>query len=324
MSDASDSDYLVPDNGADSSDSDFDDSVEIKQSRKPLRKARRRRTSLPDRRTINLVSDSDEADTGMGEEDEADEEEIGAVEEFARMEAHSDLVTSLLPFQKESLHWMTKQEHRPVRGGILADEMVSVAASGRQVLLKGTNTAFLFSLRGQGMGKTIQSIALIVTNRNDELPKDLKPTLNLDCNPDITSHPYYHLPKNFAAYRKAQEEEEKKKRKGKGKRKPLSLMGHMDPGPDVEPCNPTVASDPLYPFSPTGKPCKTTLVVCPVVALTQWRDELLRHTVPGALNVHIHHGPKRYDTPSYPLLPALPSPHLTERKTQKTLCSMMW
>lgn len=47
------------------------------------------------------------------------------------------LSLSLLPFQREGLHWLRVQEKGPYKGGILADEM--------------------------GMGKTIQTIALLMT-----------------------------------------------------------------------------------------------------------------------------------------------------------------
>ncbi|EIW72281.1 hypothetical protein TREMEDRAFT_36553 [Tremella mesenterica DSM 1558] len=53
------------------------------------------------------------------------------------MEAHPSLKLTLLPFQKESLCWMKKQEEGPWKGGMLADEM--------------------------GMGKTIQTIALLLS-----------------------------------------------------------------------------------------------------------------------------------------------------------------
>ncbi|KAK4686807.1 DNA repair protein RAD16, partial [Tremellales sp. Uapishka_1] len=53
------------------------------------------------------------------------------------MEAHPSLKLTLLPFQKESLFWMKKQEEGQWKGGMLADEM--------------------------GMGKTIQTIALLLS-----------------------------------------------------------------------------------------------------------------------------------------------------------------
>ncbi|KAL7424895.1 DNA repair protein rad16 [Cryptotrichosporon argae] len=53
------------------------------------------------------------------------------------MEAHPSLKLTLLPFQKESLYWMKKQEEGVWAGGMLADEM--------------------------GMGKTIQTIALLLS-----------------------------------------------------------------------------------------------------------------------------------------------------------------
>lgn len=39
------------------------------------------------------------------------------------MDAHPALKLTLLPFQKESLFWMRKQEEGVWKGGMLADEM---------------------------------------------------------------------------------------------------------------------------------------------------------------------------------------------------------
>jgi DNA repair protein RAD16 len=44
------------------------------------------------------------------------------------MEAHPSLKLTLLPFQKESLYWMKKQEEGVWKGGMLADESKSTAA----------------------------------------------------------------------------------------------------------------------------------------------------------------------------------------------------
>jgi hypothetical protein len=45
--------------------------------------------------------------------------------------------------------------------------------------------------------------------------------------------------------------------------------------------------------APRGPASKATLVICPVVAIEQWRKEIEKHTKPGTLRVLVHHGPKR-------------------------------
>ncbi|KAF8164913.1 SNF2 family N-terminal domain-containing protein [Crassisporium funariophilum] len=67
-----------------------------------------------------------------------DLEEKIAIVEPQKAEQPANLKLTLLPFQQESLFWMRKQEKSIWRGGMLADEM--------------------------GMGKTIQIIALFVTD----------------------------------------------------------------------------------------------------------------------------------------------------------------
>jgi DNA repair protein RAD16 len=66
----------------------------------------------------------------------------------SKAEQPDGLELTLLPFQLEGLYWMKKQETGPWSGGVLADEM--------------------------GMGKTIQTIALILSDR---IPGDRKQTL---------------------------------------------------------------------------------------------------------------------------------------------------
>ena len=117
----------------------------------------------------------------------------------------ASLLLPLLPFQRESLTWMIAQEHSPFRGGILADEMGAFTSecnadrtreSGRcaafcvqtrcicfwlpvaywrSLLLWRISTdccmpahpVLTARLAHSGLGKTIQSIALILSNRDD-------------------------------------------------------------------------------------------------------------------------------------------------------------
>ncbi|KAK2196392.1 bifunctional Helicase superfamily 1-2 [Babesia duncani] len=69
----------------------------------------------------------------------------------------SNLIIPLLPFQKDGFEWMYKQELGPIGGGILADEM--------------------------GMGKTIQTIALLVAKKNEEIKEK--------CHEDMPPKPIY-------------------------------------------------------------------------------------------------------------------------------------
>lgn len=73
------------------------------------------------------------------------------------MEAHPSLKLTLLPFQKESLYWMKKQEEGPWHGGMLADEMGMGELFGATLQIVGKRTDTFDS------GKTIQTIALLLS-----------------------------------------------------------------------------------------------------------------------------------------------------------------
>lgn len=49
--------------------------------------------------------------------------------------------------------------------------------------------------------------------------------------------------------------------------------------------------------SPAASCHRATLVICPVVAIIQWRQEIARYTTPGALKVFVYHGAKRNADP---------------------------
>ena len=109
-----------------------------------------------------------------------------------------ELLGTMLPYQKEGLAWLCKQEEGEVKGGILADEM--------------------------GMGKTLQTISLLVAHKQKE-------------------------------------------------RKSSSTLTD-------------------------GLPSGGNLIIVPVIALTQWRAELLRWTADGLVSIYFYHGPKRQLPPA--------------------------
>lgn len=68
---------------------------------------------------------------------------------------------------------------------------------------------------------------------------------------------------------------------------PLPVVAEAAPEVPWEPLiNPETVFDKLAKAGSS----RTTLVVCPVVALMQWKSEILRHTAPGALSVYVYHG----------------------------------
>jgi DNA repair protein RAD16 len=88
-------------------------------------------------------------------------------------EQPSRLRATLLPFQKESLYWMRKQEFGPYAGGLLAvsilQRVVMFSSDGAYRTKWGmwTRTANIaaFDL-AYSMGKTIQMIALMVSDES--------------------------------------------------------------------------------------------------------------------------------------------------------------
>lgn len=46
-----------------------------------------------------------------------------------------------------------------------------------------------------------------------------------------------------------------------------------------------------------GKSAKSTLIICPQVAMVQWRGEIERYCAAGSLTLTMYHGPKRVSDP---------------------------
>ncbi|KAJ3553956.1 hypothetical protein NM688_g3351 [Phlebia brevispora] len=113
---------------------------ERKAEEKALRKKLGRKLTQHDKNTLALQRHHPELKDVWG-----DLERVIQVVTPETAEQPAGLRVTLLPFQRESLHWMRKQEQGIWKGGMLADEM--------------------------GMGKTIQMIALLITD------KGVKPNL---------------------------------------------------------------------------------------------------------------------------------------------------
>ncbi|KAF5364376.1 hypothetical protein D9756_000893 [Leucocoprinus leucothites] len=107
---------------------------ELKKEEKALAHKLGRRLTYAEKATIALYRFHPELKTVWG-----DLEENIPIITPVRAEQPKRLKLTLLPFQQESLYWMRQQEQGEWRGGMLADEM--------------------------GMGKTIQVIALLVSEQ---------------------------------------------------------------------------------------------------------------------------------------------------------------
>ena len=173
----------------------------------------------------------------------------------------------LLPFQKESLGWMQKQEASDVRGGILADEM--------------------------GMGKTIQAINIIVANRA-AAPAPQRAARPANDDDDDGEHDRLHAallaalrfsPPVLGCVSDDFEDDT-----------PLSQLTARPKKPSQTLAAACSAACCVQVQEPPWS--GATLVVCPVAALMQWKHEIEKYVRPGTLSVYVYHGKDRTRDPS--------------------------
>ena len=181
----------------------------------------------------------------------------------ARLPTPAAMVTRLLPFQEEGLAWMRAQEASSTRGGVLADEM--------------------------GMGKTIQTIALLMTNRL----------------PLAESSPLQRLAEVEAKWEDLDDEDPPKQdtEAPTCPNTPESRVDQDDIQPKQEVDETGVGEElPPFPWPPDLSnaeqkllaPC-ATLIVAPLAAVMQWKTEIERFSLPDTFRILIYHGPLRFN-----------------------------
>jgi DNA repair protein RAD16 len=176
------------------------------------------------------------------------------------------LTATMLPFQVEGASWMYHQEvHVPeARGGILAGMSCVTCRLAFLPLISPSHS--LSSTDEMGLGKTLQSIVAILDNR--PLLQHCKPGCkHPPSSPDLTER---------AAEEKLWDE---CTTEWKQEMDLMDVPKHLIPKPRGK--------------QPGGGARAGTLVVCPVIALSQWKSEIEKFTEHGTLTVGIYHGPKR-------------------------------
>ena len=94
-----------------------------------------------DKNAVDEMLASNDVPPVLRDEIDVDKEVAESAASWKKQREPPDtLIAPMLPYQKEGLAWLCAQEEGPLRGGILADEM--------------------------GMGKTLQTIALLLSNRD--------------------------------------------------------------------------------------------------------------------------------------------------------------
>ncbi|GAB4813783.1 hypothetical protein N2152v2_000829 [Parachlorella kessleri] len=269
-----------------------------------------------------------------GQDDEVDPESLVQSRVYREMEPDPALLMKLLPYQKEFLAWAIDQERGSIRGGILADEMgMGKTIQAISIILTHRHDEDAPAQQAQqqqhqeqqpGAGAVGHHVSGHIKSSAKRIAASAaaEPRLKLRlpgapcrANPlGLLGAPGSAEGIPVVAAGPAGAAEVAAGLSGAhGAQQGCSAGGHdVTHGGHAEGAGPSGTQRAERPDPKTGKGCcpaavdegieegycGATLVICPLVAVIQWKHEIDKHTAPGALKVVVYHGAKRSVDPA--------------------------
>ncbi len=197
-----------------------------------------------------------------------DPDELVRKEWREQAEEPVDLNATLLPYQKEGLAWMKNQEVSTNRGGILADEM--------------------------GMGKTIQTISLMLAHKIDTESKEQARMWDESDMMNAIADKGSILKSEMQVVVQEEAEEVKSAAGASSSSQALTKSGKPRKPRAKKPITKSIAVPETA--DPPNYIRGGTLLVLPTGAIRQWQSEITKFTLPGALTYQVYHGNSREDS----------------------------